>query len=308
MFFRKKIALSLLSSLYENKENFDYMKKEKILTNSARIIFFLLFCFSSCSDMQEMEQRNTKKRNCVGEYIYRRNDQFFFPIHSPQKREKKEYPWETVSYPLPTITKEFFRCKGSFHNPPCIEKNYRGEMKTYVDCGGSEKHGLPIFDKKEEVYPILIKILNFIQEKINKRVIVTCGHRCPKHNSYADHSQKNCFSLHMLGAEVDFYVQGMENQPQKIIDLIFQFYQEDPFCRGKKEYNNFFCSNERKDITTSPWYNKEIFITLFQEKEERDFDNRHPYPYISLQVRYDRIRKRDVSYTWDRAYNGYLLP
>ncbi len=46
------------------------------------------------------------------------------------------------------------------------------------------------------------------------------------------------------------------------------------------------------DVAIYPWYNKEIFIKLYQATEGRDLDNSHPYPYIAIQVRWDRDRNQ----------------
>ena len=64
--------------------------------------------------------------------------------------------------------------------------------------------------------------------------------------------------------------------------------------------------NQDTGILTAPWYNKEIFIKLYKKKEGRNFDNRHPYPYISIQVRFDTELNERVIYSWDKAYKNYL--
>ena len=43
----------------------------------------------------------------------------------------------------------------------------------------------------------------------------------------------------MLGAEVDFYVQGMEEQPEQVIALILAYYREQPKYKGLKEFEEF---------------------------------------------------------------------
>ena len=107
----------------------------------------------------------------------------------------------------------------------------------------------------------------------------------------------------MVGAEVDFYVQGMEGQPKKIVDMIFDYYQE---RYDDKKYTTFArYTKSSTNVTTQPWFNREIFIKLFKKNEGRDLDNRHPFPYVSIQVRYDRDDQRIV-YTWEQAFHGYL--
>ena len=110
----------------------------------------------------------------------------------------------------------------------------------------------------------------------------------------------------MIGAEVDFYVEGLEQKPEEIVDLIFQFYKEKNRYKNLKEFEEFLVSEKETDTFQKPWYNKEIFIKLYQYNEGRDFNNRHPYPYISIQVLWDRDTKQKVSYSWDKAYRGYL--
>jgi hypothetical protein len=205
----------------------------------------------------------------------------------------------------PRISKEFFRCKGTSLNLPLAEGE--GDKKTYYqDCGGGGSHSLCLRANKEFIYPVLIDLLNYIQTKTKKKVVITCGHRCPQHNAYADRSAFNQTSKHMIGAEVDFYVEGMERAPMKVVELIMQYYRStDPYS-GHTEYEQFLRYDKSDtNVSTMPWFNKEILIKLFKDHEGRDLDNQHSYPYISLQVRYDRDQKERVVYTWERAFKGY---
>lgn len=136
--------------------------------------------------------------------------------------------------------------------------------------------------------------------------MITCGHRCPKHNSYADPSKENLVSKHQIGAEVDFYVEGMENKPLEVLEHLFTFYKETALYQGKREFDTFHrFKGKGARASTSPWFNKEIFIQLFQPDEERDLDNAHPYPYLSIQVRFDRDTEEQVAYQWKKAHLGY---
>jgi hypothetical protein len=212
------------------------------------------------------------------------------------------YPWENEAH-LPRITKEFFRCKGSSLNPPLLD----GESVTPIlDCEGGGRHGLPIFGKKEGVYPILLDLLNYLQKKTGRRAIITCGHRCPSHNGYAEPGKDSVASKHQIGAEVDFYIQGMEDQPLEVIQLLMHYYQETPSVSKSKDWVEFqrYTKPDSK-VLVAPWFNREIFIKLYQKHEGRDRDNRHPYPYISLQVRYDSAEQKPVLFNWEKAHNGY---
>ena len=132
---------------------------------------------------------------------------------------------------------------------------------------------LPLLNNKEFIYPILIDLLNYIQDKSDKKVVITSGHRCPEHNAYIDSSKENQASKHMIGAEVSFYVKGLEDQPEKVIKLIQSYYQEKPkICRFKRISRNL---NAMRKIITNvssfPWMNKEIFVKLFKKKGRPQF-------------------------------------
>ena len=245
--------------------------------------------------MEQSEREKLRRLNCKGESIYRNQGDLFYPIAAPAHTPRSPYPWESETN-LPRITKDFFRCKGSPLN---------ASMEGGIgDCEGCSRHGLPIIHGKENVYPILIELLNYIQKKTGKRVVITCGHRCPTHNTYADPSKENQVSKHQIGAEVDFYVQGMEERPQEVAGLIMQYFQETPAYKSDKESQEFKRLTPT-ELTTQPWMNKEILIKLFQKHEGRDADNRHPHPYLSIQVRYDQGTKERVIYEWAKANQGY---
>ncbi len=268
------------------------------------ILFFLSVFFYSCSNSSSSLPSSTPMK---GEYIFRKHDESLVQVEPMTPLKRTSYPWEEdrLSH-YPKITKDFFRCKGSILNPVHLIQKEK-EIVRYYDCGGPQKHSLPLRDQNEFIYPILIDLLNDIQTQTGKRVVITCGHCCPDHNTYLDPSPINQSSKHMLGAEVDFYVQGMEQQPEKIIDLVLAYYREQPKYKGLKDFEEFKrYEKEDKSVTTAPWYNKEIFIKLFKKNEGRDFDNRHPYPYICIQVRYDWDLDEKVTYSWDKAFHNFL--
>lgn len=263
---------------------------DRTIRKSLLLSLFLL----SCSRMEESENEKLRRLNCKAEPIYRSQSDRFYSLPPPQHTPRAPYPWES-DIKLPRITQEFFRCKGSPAHPI---------QSDLCDCEGATRHGLPIIHGKEGVYPILIELLNYVQKKTGKRVIVTCGHRCPLHNRYADPSKENEVSKHQIGAEVDFYVQGMEERPQEVAGIIMQYFQEHPAYKKDKESQEFKRLNTL-EMATQPWYNKEILIKLFHKEEGRDIDNRHPHPYLCIQVRYDREANEKVSYNWTKAHQGY---
>lgn len=264
---------------------------------------FLLVVLSGCSSSEERE--GSRLQSPKGEAVNRMHHEYL-SVDPPVKVEPPSYPWEKMnSGHFPPITKEFFRCKGSHLNPVHLVQK-KNEIERYFDCGGADKHSLPLREQKEFIYPILIELLNHIQSRTNKRVVITSGHRCPEHNNYVDPSIENQASKHMIGAEVSFYVQGMEDNPQRIIQEIMEFYKNSPRTQGQKEYEVFLrYEKEDTNVSTPPWYNKEVFIKLFKKKEGRNFDNRHPYPYIDIQVRHDRDLDERVVYTWEKANRNF---
>lgn len=240
------------------------------------------------------------------ERLTRRHQETICACPDPVLIKRENYPWEEGTKGIhPRLTKEFFRCKGSSLNPVHVVQRGKEEVRFY-DCGGARRHSLPLRDQKEFIYPILIDILNYLQDLTGKRVVITCGHCCPDHCQYLDPSPQNQTSKHLIGAEVDFYIEGMESQPEEVVEKVQQYYRDVDRYRGLKEYQEFKrYSVDKTNVSTSPWYNKEIFIKLVKKGEGRDFDNRHPYPYLTLQVRYDWDMKENVSYTWEKAFGNF---
>jgi hypothetical protein len=273
--------------------------------------FFLFLLVSAfvlgCSGLEQSEQEKLRRMNAKGEFVLRTQDESAYALTTPAQRVRERYPWETVySGQFPKISKEFFRCRGSSVNPPHADHKDPTRPVNYFDCGGFQKHSLPMKGDKEFVYPILIDLLNYIQEKTRAKVVITCGHRCPVHNAYADSSTYNQNSKHMIGAEVDFYVQGWESRSEEVIQIVMQYYQDNAsIYRDKKSQEFLRLETGKLNVSTPPWYNKEILIKLYKKTEGRDFDNRHPYPYISLQVRHDKEINEQVICSWERAFHCF---
>lgn len=257
--------------------------------------------------MEKSEQENLRRMNTKGEFIHRNHNESYFTLQTPAQKKRDLYPWEEAfAGAFPKITKEFFRCKGNSLNPPHEDHKDPARPVNFFDCGGFQKHSLPLREDQEFIYPILIDLLNEVQLKTGSKVVITCGHRCPTHNAYADNSRYNQNSKHMIGAEVDFYVQGYEYKPEEIVNLLIRFYQENPSYSNEKGFIEFSRLDVKDlNVSTPPWYNKEILIKIFKKGEGRDFDNRHPYPYISIQVRLDKEKNEKVVSSWQKAFNCY---
>lgn len=254
------------------------------------VIFFLslTLLLNSC-------QKKRRDGRIEAAYIYRKANEHCYVIEPIEHITPPSYSWENryVGKHF-CISKEFFRCKGSSVHPLIIKE------QVLADCNGG--HSLPLREGKEHIYPLLIALLNYIQEKTEKEVVITTGHRCSKHNRYADQSTYNSASMHMIGAEVDFYVVGMEGKGEEIVELIKQYYLEDEEVKGDPDYRVFKrYTNKNVNVRIEPWYNQEIFVKIYQADEGRDFDNQHKHPYLSVQMRYDRHKREKVRFTHEEA-------
>jgi len=258
------------------------------------VLLLLALALSSCDSVTEDE-------TITGEYILRRHDETQYDIASPKPKARPTYPWQEGSSSSHQITKEYFRCKGSSLHPPIIIKEGDREKMRMNDCGGSDRHSLPLHNGSEFVYPILLELVNRIQEVTKKPVVITSGHRCPDHNAYVDASPANSGSKHLIGAEVDFYIKGFESRPEVAVKIIEDFYKSAARYQKQPEYQVFHRFERSTNVATQPWFNKEVFIKLFRSSEGRNFDNRHPYPYISIQVRFDRASNLPVTCNWADA-------
>jgi hypothetical protein len=169
-------------------------------------------------------------------------------LTTPAPESPPTYPWESSGKgKISPITKEYFRCRGSDLNPPIPILKDGKVVENIFDCHGADSLSLPIRHEKEFIYPILIELVNEIQSATGKPVIITSGHRCPAHNRYVDSEAKNQASKHQIGAEVTFYIAGLEHNPEVVLNSIFAFYSSTPrYASEGKEYTQF----ERYDKET----------------------------------------------------------
>jgi hypothetical protein len=260
--------------------------------------------FFGCSSMEKSHKRRIREANETSAWI-RLAENAYDNIPPPQKNYAVSYPWdERFNGSQATITKEFFRCKGSKLNPPII----LSDSETLFDCDGAKEHSLPIHEGEEFIYPALIDLLNYIQKQTHCRVHITAGHRCPKHTRYLNSSPKAQYSKHQIGAEVAFYVVGLESSPEKVLEVIKDYYKSNPKFSTDAKYTKFVrYEKEDTDVTTQPWYNHEIYVKLYKPTEGRDLDQNHSYSYFSIQLRHNRATGKRVLYTWDAAHKSLHL-
>jgi len=218
------------------------------------------------------------------------------PIRS---EPRPRYPWsERYDSPLLPITSAHFQCRGSSLHPPIFYKS----DETLFDCNGTDEHTLPMHEGADLIPHELIEVLNYVQRVANKPLHITAGHRCPKHQRYINPSYKAQFSKHLIGAEVTFYIEEMP--AARLIELIQNFYKNHPLLKKDTRYTTFErYTKDDTDVSTLPWYNRELFIKLYKSHEGRDLDNNHKYPYVSIQMRYNRKGER-IRYTHEVALHS----
>src|SRR3990167_4689017 len=270
-------------------------------STSTGFWIWLFLCLSACNTT-ETEKKKLLRANRITDPITRHEGEVQYLLVPFEYADRPSYPWEKKYVgAFPKITKEFFHCMGSDLNPEKISIDGNKEV-VLRDCMGTVQHGLPLREQKEYIYPILMDLLNYVQEKMGKRVVITTGFRCPVHNAYADPSPAAKCSKHQIGAEVDFYVEGKTEQPLEAVKWVMDYYsKEGPALSVFK-----VCQKNPEGLVHLGWFNKEITVRIHEKQEGRDFDNRHPYPYVTIEVRYDREKDLPVVYEWKRAQHGYL--
>ncbi|MCH9811166.1 hypothetical protein K0U07_00210 [bacterium] len=253
---------------------------------------FLLFLLVGCSTADERVQSRRMQNNKSTEKIYRLSHEKVYEEKEQKLVKREPYPWENAA-DFPKITMNMLRCRGCSSN----KERTRGD-KAFTDCNGMKDHGLPYVDGEEFVYPVLVSLLNKVQNSLNKKVVVTSGHRCPKHNDYLNLG-KSRISKYMIGACVDFFIEGMENDAEQIVEEIISLYKED-----SDNYCHFTKSKSSKG--TPSWRNKEISISI-QKEGEHSILYKKDHPVLSISVRYDRQKGEHVHLDWKHAYQGFIV-
>lgn len=242
-------------------------------------------------------ESENKKEESKALLIEREKGSLHFKEPEVKANPLPRYAWEKDS-PFPRINKEFFRCMGSKLHPM---KKQEGKLPPLSDCDGFSAHSLPIKNGEEFIYPCLIELLNEIQKRTNHRVIITSGHRCLKHHLYVKLPEEKKASKHLMGAEVAFYVKGLEKSPQTVLKAIEEYYREHPVFGQEAAFQ--FKQSDQDDLQVSlrPYLNKEILVKLYLPEEGRDGDTNHNFSYFKMQVRWDRNSKKSVPFRWDEA-------
>jgi len=223
------------------------------------------------------------------EKIYRFQDEIEYPLLPPQKKIRLPYPWELAEKSAPrALVSSDFSCKGRKQHADRVIMLSGQEERRFSDCEGGEAHGIP------EITPILLTLLNHIQETTGRHVVITSGHRCSQHQRYLYPGDLTSSSLYTVGAACDFYVEGLENSPQTVIKIIQEYYRKDKQTAHDPSYTLFHRLPLDRSQVITPWVNREICLIVHTEQEHRNPDNAHNHPYISLLVHFDRLKNRSI--------------
>lgn len=257
----------------------------------------VLLLLTGCVSVEDTQMEKFYAKNEIREKIYRFEEEIEYPLLPPQKKEKEKYPWEKeAQVKLDPVAVSDFICKGSKKHPNRIIVRASQEELSYEDCGGKEEHGTPT------IYPILPRLLNRVQELTGRRVVITSGFRCPKHEQYLHPGEVAPSSLYTHGAACDFYVEGLQNSPQIVIKIIQDFYKQDPATSHDPSFTVFHRLPLDTSHAVTPWINREICLIINTDQEGRNPDNAHDFPYISLLVHYDREAKKPIKTTWQGIF------
>jgi hypothetical protein len=256
-------------------------------------VTFLLLGLCACSGLEKSEQDKIKKMHALSEPILRFSQEKLYTLKFPEQKVRERYSWEnTTAHHFPKITKEAFRCKGAGH--PQLKMSR--ENVALFDCQGPDKHSLPIVEDKEAVYPALLEILNGIQDHLKRKVVVTAGHRCYQHQTYLLGTTSGAITKYLIGAQVDFLVEGVSLLHHSVIDCLQDYYNKT--FGGDKEY-------VLEKSAAGVWQNKEIALRYVAKHEGRNEDNSHEYPYFSLELKYDRSLDKKIQLNPQHAMKCY---
>ena len=266
---------------------------EQMIIKKEALILILAFSLYGCSGLEQSEQEKIKKTQALSEPILRYRDEKFHAICFPEQKIRERYSWEnTTAHKFPKITKEAFRCKGSGSPKPKISR----ENLAMFDCQGADKHSLPIYEDKEFIYPALLEILNELQDQLKRKVVVTAGHRCYKHQTFLLGTTTGAVTKYVLGAQVDFLIDGIEASSGKIIDCLQEYYKR--VFPDQKEY-------QLEKSVIGVWHNKEISMRVYAKHEGRNEDNTHDLPYLSIELKHDRVLDKKIQVNYQQALSGY---
>lgn len=173
------------------------------------------------------------------------NDSFF-----KESTFNLKTPWVRYQSHWHTLTRDHFRCKGQGGRAPIMLSD--GEY--LFDCWGFE-HGLPWIQSQEFIEPLLITLLNNLQEELQTKVVIVSGHRCPAHHRFITKGEGSTNDRHLIGAAADFYVKSFEEDPQKVIlslQNIFNQLSEDPKTKLELQNEPYFWKNVFCEIRWRP--------------------------------------------------------
>lgn len=184
------------------------------------------------------------------------------------------------------INKYHFCCGGSIEHPI-----YETDKGWFSDCSGGQVHSLPLKDNEEWISPILITLLNDLQDHFETAAVVLCGHCCPIHYRYRIEKGQRAVRRHMMGAAVDFKLK--KKPAQQTIDYLVEranWYSADPLSPIDPTYSH----------STKAWKNRHFKIHLLENYESDQT------AAIRIEVFHDPIIDETIRFQWDTTEQLYI--
>lgn len=261
------------------KELAPLMKKNHVKKQIKNLCKLLsLFLLVSCGSFEKSEKKKLmqkEKRVCA---VVLQGGEKQLDLGPSQSFEVAGYPWERYGFLLLPISKEHFRCKGSSLSPPKTFLSYSGQLQTVQDCGGD--HSLPLKNDQEYIDPMLIDLLNALQDKLGAKVIVLIGHVCPVHAIYDNPMAPHKDFKYQLGAKVAFYVEG--NESQTVLKALADIYlQKDP-------------NAVIKENSEEGWSSSMVMARSMKQEQEI-------YQAVTIEMKLDSQTKQSIYYDAKKA-------
>ncbi|PCI76056.1 hypothetical protein COB21_04930 [Candidatus Aerophobetes bacterium] len=196
---------------------------------------------------------------------------------------------------LPPITTHHFRCKGS-HNNPIIHHIIDEKTKYFQDCDGLHTHSLPIIDGEETVYPHLVELLNYAQQKTKRPITILSGHRCYMHQSYLSCKHADLISLYQLGAAADVCFQGSHLNLLSLVSAISDWYS----CAKNLSKTKFSINQDH-----TQWSNRYITLTLHEKTDLPS--TAYQGPHLTIKLKKDPHSGKTITYSYRKVRNNILI-
>ena len=252
-----------------------------IASRFAPTFIFLLILTTGC------QEPPSEKKHSFETYLS--EDEITTPIKKKKTGKatnRPSYPWDPMLSNTPRINKYHFCCRGSIEHPV-----YQTDKGWFSDCAGGQVHSLPLREDEEWISPVLIVLLNDLQDYFQTTAQVQCGHCCPIHYRYRIEKGERAVRRHMIGAAVDFTLKhkSVDDVIPYLIERV-NLYSSHPLSSIDPAYAQ----------APSAWKNKHFKIhTLDNYSQEKS-------KAIRIEVFHDPILDENIRFQWDATEQLFI--